>query len=54
MIAYYIEYKIDDKTYNANLDAKNLISARNKIARKHKLKDVTKVKLLRQFVIGYF
>jgi len=62
MIAYSIYYKIrgDERQYDALVDAKNLQSAKRKIARKHKKKDGTPYKdgrvvnIERVFVVGYY
>ena len=62
MIAYSIYYKIrgDEHHYDALVDAKNLQSAKRKIARKHKKKDGTPYKdgrvvnVERVFVVGYY
>ena len=62
MIAYSINYRIrgDEKRYDTLVDAKNIASARRKIARKHKKKDGTPykdgrvVQIDRVFVVGYY
>ena len=62
MIAYSIHYRIkgDEKHYDTLVDAKNIQSAKRKIARKHKKKDGTPYKdgrvvnIDRVFVVGYF
>ena len=53
MIAYSIEYKIGNQHFDTSIDAKNLESARNKIARKHGV-DKSKVTIIRHFYIGFF
>ena len=54
MKAYGIEYMIDDRHFSTTIDAKDIKSAKNKIARKHGFKSGNKVKVIRASVIGYF
>jgi len=62
MIAYSIHYRIrgDERVYDTLVDAKNLQSAKRKIARKHKKKDGSPyrdgrvVNIQRVFVVGYY
>ena len=54
MKAYGIDYMINGKHYSTTVDAKDIKSVKNKIARKHGLKTGYNVKILRASVIGYF
>lgn len=54
MKAYGICYMINNKHYSTTIDARDIKSAKNKIARKHGLKSGKNVKVLTVSIIGYF
>ena len=56
MVAYNIDYKIrnDDTWRNAQIDARDLKSAKKKIGRKHGYKDGRMIIIHRAFIVGYF
>ena len=53
MQAYGIDYEINGRTFTTNIDAKNIQSARNKLARKHKV-NPEDVKITKTIIIGYY
>ena len=58
MKAYYIKYTVNNQSCEAQIDAKDIDSAKNKIGRKHGYKttdDIKKnIKISDYSVIGYF
>ena len=54
MTAYYITYTVKDQRHEANVDAKDVKSAKRKLGRKHGYKDGRMIKIERVSVIGYF
>ena len=53
MKAYGIKYKVRERVYDTTIDAKNLDSAKKKIARKHGV-DVNDIDIIEHNIIGYF
>ena len=53
MTAYAIDYSVKGKKYWDTVDAKDLKSAKNKLAKKHKLNTSRGIKVERVGVIGY-
>ena len=56
MTAYYIIYTVgkDEKQHAANIDARDIKSAKKKIGRKHGYKTGNMIKVKTVSVIGYF
>lgn len=54
MTAYGIDYTVKDKPFSAIVDAKDLTSAKNKLARKHGYKAGRMIKVKNVRVLGYF
>lgn len=54
MKAYSIDYELNGMKMNTLVDARDIKSAKNKIARKHGIKNAKSIKIIRSSVIGYF
>lgn len=56
MTAYEIDYTIKgkDKTFSANIDARDIKSAKQKIGKKHGYKDGRMIQVKNVTIIGYF
>ena len=54
MKAFSIDYTFENVEYHAIIDARDVVSARNKIAKKHKCKSARSIRLVNVDVIGYF
>lgn len=54
MKAYGISYTVKGKPYSANVDAKDIDSAKKKLGKKHGYKDGRMIKVSNVVVLGYF
>lgn len=54
MIAYSINYKVKDQNRRALVEAKDIISAKKKLGKKHGYKDGRMIRVEQVSVVGYF
>lgn len=56
MIAFGIDYKIrgNEREYSANIDAKDIKSAKKKIGKKHGYKDGRMIEITKSIIVGYY